>query len=244
MNNISMSNKFNSYFLKFLFKTKKVKPIAISDIVNKSIINFFDLKYDIPTVYNGVNVEKFVNNIHLRDREYDFIYIGRFIEIKNPLEIIKAFEKLENNNFKMIMLGDGKLHNDCASYVFKNKIKNIKFVKYSNDVSYYLKKSKILILASSYEGNPIVINEAIASGCIVLATNVGGVSDIVNDKNGKLIEYKENLAEHLSSAMIETIEKVCDFELLLNKEYCENLKKVSIKNSVDSYLKIFKEEIK
>lgn len=56
-----------------------------------------------------------------------------------------------------------------------------------NNVEDYLAESSCLLLASHWEGNPLVINEAIASGVWVVANSVGGVKDLIDNTNGYLV---------------------------------------------------------
>ena len=51
-----------------------------------------------------------------------------------------------------------------------------------------MSESKCLLLASHWEGNPLVVNEAIASGIWVIANDVGGVKDLIDDTCGYLVQ--------------------------------------------------------
>ena len=198
----------------------------------------------VDVVENGVPIEKYANTISLNEREIDFIYIGRFIALKNPLLILKAFLELkkQNRDIKMLMIGEGSLLEKCKVFTFENKINdNVLFTGFVNDVPYYLKKSKFLILASSYEGNPMVVNEAIASKCYVISTKVGGVPDIVNEKNGLLINYSDNIVEELTKAMAECLNKTNEINDLINQYYSVNQHNISIENTCLKYENIFKE---
>ena len=60
-----------------------------------------------------------------------------------------------------------------------------------------MEKVDVLILPSLIEGIPTVVLEAFASGCCVVAKNVGGVSELVNSKNGYLLKDSEDFSKKI-----------------------------------------------
>lgn len=228
-----------------LFKKKRIIPIAISETIRESICDYYHLnESDVPVVKNGVPIDKYFNNDMVRDRQYDFIYIGRFIPLKNPETIVNAFSKLskKRKNVKLVMLGDGPLLSECKNISEKQGNDNILFTGFVNDVSFYLKKSKILLLASSYEGNPMVINEAIASKCFVVATKVGGIPDVVQDNvNGVLIDYNDELETALFKTMDDCLLQIDNISKKLDMNYDNNRSMISIEKTWCEYKTVFKE---
>ena len=91
---------------------------------------------------------------------------------------------------------------------------------------YREKRFHALILLSIREGLPVVLMEAISSGIPVLATNVGGISDLVNDQTGRMVERdfsKEEFSEALHSVLenYDTLSKSCH-EFYLNTFCSDN----------------------
>ena len=97
----------------------------------------------------------------------------------------------------------------------------------------------MLILASEYEGNPIVINEAIASKCFVLATKVGGIPDVINDNNGMLIDFDEQLKSKLTESMLYCKAHIAGINNMLDRNYQSNTENVSIERTCKEYLQLF-----
>ena len=87
----------------------------------------------------------------------------------------------------------------------------------------------------------MVVNEAIASKCYVISTKVGGVPDIVNEKNGLLINYSDNIVEELTKAMAECLNKTNEINDLINQYYSVNQHNISIENTCLKYENIVKE---
>lgn len=242
---IGNKHKPKNVLYRHLFRKKKIIPIAISKTIKESICDYYNLNVsDVPVVENGVPIDKYFNNDIVCDRQYDFIYIGRFIPLKNPDAIVRAFSRLskDTKNLKLVMLGDGPLLAECKNLSEKQENTNILFTGFVDDVSVYLKKAKVLLLASSYEGNPMVVNEAIASKCFVVATNVGGIPDVVQDNvNGVLINYDEQLETSLAKTMGECLSNMDSISKKLNDNYDTNRSMVSIEKTWYKYKNIFKE---
>ena len=102
-------------------------------------------------------------------------FIGRLSKEKDPLFAINLAGKLGSN---LLIAGDGPLRNDVLMSIKNNY--NIKYLGWQNPVEFY-KKIDCLILTSEIEGTPNVILEGLASGLPVIATDVGGISDILED---------------------------------------------------------------
>lgn len=227
---------------KHMFKKRMVTPVAISKTIKKSISSYYGLTDNfIQTIYNGVPVSLFSSNKPLEERAYDFVFIGRFIKIKNPDIILLSFIDFCKSYPKssMIFVGEGELLPLCKEIVNKEKISNVIFTGFVDDVSSYLSNSKVLILASEYEGNPIVINEAIASKCFVLATKVGGIPDVINDNNGMLIDFDKQLKSKLTESMSYCKTHIVGINDMLDRNYQSNIENVSIERTCKEYLQLF-----
>ena len=225
-----------------LFKKGFVHPIAIAPTIKKAVCDYFNLPASkVSLIANGVPLSKFKTNSKTRDRMYDFIFIGRFVSLKNPLLIIEAMKQLLSHrpDAKLLMLGEGPLLQKCIQEAGEHLDHGIEIKGFVDDVSPYLQNAKTLLLPSTYEGNPMVINEAIASKCFIAATRVGGIPDIVNDRNGALIDLDENLLASLVKTMTWCIENEKDIGELLDQNYLENVALISIKQTADSYINLF-----
>lgn len=194
--------------LNYFYKKNIGIPVAISDLIGKEVSEVYKLNLNsIEIVYNPVDIKRFsIESNQRHDDAIIFINIARFVEPKNHLELIQAFKEVNerNRNTRLLLLGDGLLRNRI-----ENKIKELNLESSVElkgnvpNVEYYLAKSDVFVLPSAYEGLPLTILEAMASGLPIIATSVGGVPDIVN-KNGILT--KPGNSEQLVHAMIELAE--------------------------------------
>ena len=241
-NKVSKGSKLkpNNIFERYLFKTSIV-PVAISENVRNEISRYYGKGLDeIPVIENGVDLLGFSAEKPYKDREIDFLYAGRFIKTKNVPLIIKAFEKfsLENKNVNLSLAGTGENFDECFNYAKQNNIKNINFLGFVSDMSSLLSQTKVLVMASSVEGNPIIVNEAVASKTYVLSSNVGGISDVVNDTCGLL--YDQIDADTLCEKMRWCYENFLQIEEKIKLNYQKNTDKISINKTVDGYISLFK----
>lgn len=176
-------------------------------------------KDNIEILYNGTELKSFQyniseeENISLRKRygilksDILVIYSGRLQPHKGVKELFLAMKKLAQVNDKIKLLvvgGHNYSSNKKTPYVLElesiaDKLDNIIFTGYIdyNDINKYYKISDISVVPSLWE-EPFGLTclEAIASSLPVIATNVGGLSEVVDEECGILIK-KENIVNDL-----------------------------------------------
>lgn len=126
------------------------------------------------------------------NEKIEIIWVGRFIKEKHPEYVVKLAQKLKekNYNFEIKMIGNGELLEKTKSQIEKynltNRIKLVGAVK-SDKVRSYMEKANIFICTSDKnERWGVVLNEAMNSGCAVIAyKGIGGVPFLIkNNENG------------------------------------------------------------
>ena len=147
------------------------------------------------------------------EREDFFLFIGRLTEEKGIRTLLKAASLY---NFKFTIIGDGPLSQEVEDFSRHNPTLSYLGFQPKASVLSYLKKCKALIFPSIwYEGFPVTILEAFCTGTPVIASNMGGMKEIIQNRvNGlhfepgnekdlvsKILEIEEenNLAEDLSN---------------------------------------------
>lgn len=147
------------------------------------------------------NKQNLRNKYNLKNK-WILLFIGRLAEKKGVKYLIKALSFIKNSNHILLIIGDGPLKEDLIKDTnILNLNKNIKFLGYvsEKEKADYLLLSNILIIPSittkkgDTEGLPAVIMEGVSAGIPIIATDVGGIKDIIkNDVNGVLIEEKNS----------------------------------------------------
>ena len=126
------------------------------------------------------------NNIKKKD-EIVFIFSGKFIERKKPMDILKALNSpiLKKYNYKFIFLGEGKLKKKCIEFCKKNGLTNVIFFGFVNQkqIGKYYNFSDVVVMPSEYETWGLSINEAMASGCAcIVSKETGCGKDLIRTK--------------------------------------------------------------
>ena len=156
---------------------------------------------------NGVNLEPFINNTEIKNRqEFGFnqedvllIYVGRLGPEKNLQFLLRAFAGAAQayDHIGLLLVGDGPEKDNLQDRVqymqLKEKVKFTGLVPYEHLPS-YLAMVDGFVTASVTEVHPLSVIEAMASGLPVLGINSPGVGDTVIDGETGYLASEEDLA--------------------------------------------------
>jgi glycosyltransferase involved in cell wall biosynthesis len=207
-------------YLNFIFKQKDIHGLAGGNKSHRELFSFYGMKeckiHFLPMVVD-VEKQKF-NPKRKRSNIFTFIFVGRFIPLKQIEYIIKSFKQLflENQQVNLRLIGDGPLLNQLKN---KYSDKNIVFTGalYGNDLLEEYKNAHALILASNKEQWGLVINEALAAALPVLSNiKVGANYDLIHEKNTGYI-FNSDLENDLTNKM-----KTLIMEEDVYETFCQN----------------------
>ncbi len=169
------------------------------------------------------------------------IFVGRFVDQKDPLHFIKVAERINKLGIpaKFKMFGDGPLMQKATKIILDNNIKNIECLGMVSNkrIILEMKKAHIMLAPSSHEAMSISVLEAISCGVYVISTPVSGNKQIIiNNLNGKLVPHGDTLA------MLEEIE---DFyqtkfrkDVQIPESYDEHIEQYAWPNIIEQYEEI------
>ena len=163
---------------------------------------------------NAIEVNKLLNNIEYNQKENIILYVGAVSKNKGIQTLIEAFKKLDNNNYKLNIIGqkiDIEIEeNERIIYFTKKNI---------SEIYEFMSKSKILVLPSEWEeAFGRVIIEAVFNGTLAIGSNKGGIPEVFG-KNNK--EYIFNAGD-----INELTNKLNFFLQLSEDEYKQRLNKL------------------
>lgn len=169
------------------------------------------IKTKIIPVANVVNTKFFTPAIEKSSRTVTkMVHISTLDEKhKNFNLLLEAFAQVADQepNLELHVINDGEM-NDYASKIKELNIES-KIINHgkldTEELAETLKQCDFFVLTSNFENLPCVLIESISCGVPVIATNVGGVSEIVNLQNGIIVEPR-NIKE-LVKAMFEMMDK-------------------------------------
>lgn len=121
------------------------------------------------------------------------IMVARFQEQKDQPTLLRAIAQLQNPSIHLDLVGSGPSLESCKALAQSLGIaKQVSFLGDRIDVADLLARSQIFILSSHYEGLPISILEGMRAGLPVVATNVNGIpEEVENGKTGLLVPPKD-----------------------------------------------------
>lgn len=190
------------YLVKLGADRKKilVKNAAVVD--NKTIESIYHSSLQTP-LFEEIKTKK------------NFIFVGRISKEKNVPMLVRAFQKIRDKEWGLIIVGNGQ-DNDNVNLQIQENLKNI--YKYDSvgwkEVPKFFSKSDCLVLPSSSEPWGLVVNEAmICKMAVIVSEACGCANDLVNG-NGYIV--KTNDEQDLLLAM-EAIIKDPNLNLLKNK---------------------------
>jgi glycosyltransferase involved in cell wall biosynthesis len=126
------------------------------------------------------------------DERFVVGWIGRMTAVKRTDIVLRSFSRLKDEGVDAVlcMVGDGpdrRSVEDLAGEL--GVMRDSLFPGYQEDVGPFFAAFDVFVLPSGNEGTPVTAIEALASGCPVVATRVGGVPDVVTDgEDGFLVE--------------------------------------------------------
>lgn len=200
-------------FLKMLIRLFSDYQIACSEKAAEFCF-FKNSKYNILT--NAVDLKQYypiTSDINIENsNKIKIIHIGRFVPVKNHRGIIEIAKQLKrlNIDFEVSLLGEGELMEEIQTMVEKYSLINyVNFLGIRSQINELLNEHDVCIMPSFYEGLPVALVEAQATGipCIV-SENVSSEVDMglgnlyfvdVNDVNQwvKIIQqtYKNKITD-------------------------------------------------
>lgn len=200
-------------------------------------------------VYNPIDTSKFFCDVTLReDLRGDLnvgsakvvLAVGRLVEAKDYFTMIKAFKGVQNimTGTRLYVAGDGPLMADIKNYVKHLNLESSVFLLgVRHDVPALMNASDVFVLSSAWEGFGLVVAEAMASEKVVVATDCGGVREVM-DSLGYLVPKRD--ASSLSEALIAALSLSTDAAACLGKKARAIINsKYNIDIIVSSWLKIY-----
>ena len=159
---------------------------------------------------NSVDTEHFTpSTLKTWNSPINILFVGRLTEEKGVDTLFHAMREVIAKGFKQLSLtlaGDGPLRREFEEMVSDLGItKYVEFVGSTNEVVHYYRNSHILVIPSNWEGLPLVLLEGMACGLAIVASNLGGTREGIEDGINGLL-FTPGKEDELSSKIIYFLE--------------------------------------
>ncbi len=205
----------------YIFFTKKMySSCKFVVFPSNALLKFYNKykffrKSSLHIIANPVELESH-NNKKTSSEKLRFLYLGQLEEHKGIMELIKTFRQIDAEKFHLTIAGRGSLSQKIQDMIYI--VNNIDFVgEFDKEKRInLLQKNDIVVVPSTcFENSPMTIYEAFLSGTPVLASNIGGIPELIEDNVTGWLFNSGNI-NNLKSKILEIYE---------NKEGIEELQK-------------------
>ena len=227
---------------------KKLKNIGTDFIAcsQKAAEWMFPNVSNVKLIYNGIDLGKFRYREDIRKeirgfygiKEDEFLigHVGRFSYPKNHEYLIRVFVDVLNSGIKakLLLVGSGEYEKAIKQEIAENKLEEkVILAGNKNDVFKDYQAMDIFLLPSKFEGFPIVVVEALASGLPVIISNKV-TKDFQMFKNVKYISIKNKNISDWTAAIKSVINVKREDNVKLLKE-----KNLDINDTLSSFIKLY-----
>jgi len=163
---------------------------------------------------NGVDLQRFHPDQNSRAAkraelllgdDFTWLAVGRFVQAKNYDLMLRAFASARSPNARLIIAGDGPLRPQVEELAIHLGVSGqVKFLGARSDVMQLMNAADAYLMSSDWEGMPMVLLEASATGLPIVATRVGGNAEVVqHGRTGLLVapQQEDTLAEAMKTMM-------------------------------------------
>ena len=129
--------------------------------------------------------------------------VARFATPKRQLQLLTALNQIRHIQWKMSFAGDGPMLQEAEEFVERENLRDrVIFLGNRDDITELLRKSSLFALLSDWECLPLSILEAMRCGLPILASDVGGVKEAVDNSENGYVVSKNNLDELIEKLTI------------------------------------------
>lgn len=230
-----------------LFQNYMLKRTNLNLFVSKSLLNLFKEKFGVNpsnrVIYNGVNTERFKPEGVKKSNKVLLGTIGRLVPLKNQLWLIETLANMLSETVHLMIVGSGPLKDTLIEKAKALGVEDkVMIYGESSKPEDLLNKFDIFILPSISEGLSNTIMEAMSSGLPIVASDVGGNSELIEaGKNGML--YTSNNESEFLSKLSVLINNEDKRKLFAATSRTITLEKFKLRSMIEGYQNAYRDVI-
>ncbi len=167
--------------------------VNVSNYMRQRMCDEFPkISYKSITLYNGIQLKKFKARIYKKNNT--ILFMGKIVDYKGIFDLVEIVDNekyfLREKEWRIIVAGNGevtKLKKIVAEKEIGDLIEIVGWVA-GEKKKKLLEEASIVVIPSHIESFGITAIEAMANGCSIVATKVGGLPEIVHDTNGYIVK--------------------------------------------------------
>ncbi len=231
---ITLVGSDRSYFPITKFSIEQSDGItAISRYLQQQTVDVFDVANEIRVIHNFVNCELYRPHPERRPKEKRLLHLSNFRPVKRPLDCIRTLaEVVKSTPATLWMVGDGPERGPAESLARQLGVANrVDFLGKRDHVEELIPQSHVFLLPSEMEAFGLAALEAMACGVPPVATQTGGVGELITPgvdgflepigdiaaQAAKVVELltDDNLYDQMSAAARRTAQTRFDTSLII-----------------------------
>jgi glycosyltransferase involved in cell wall biosynthesis len=226
----------DNFVNRYIYKKAKF-VVALSKAIERDLKRLVDREIRIvPSAYSTEIRDS--KDLILRRGKFVVGHVGALVhDHKGQCDIVEVARELEKSrpDIQFLLIGDGKDKEMC---LWRSRyLTNIEFLGFKKNVFDYIKNFDIFIFPSLHEGLGSTLLDVMRLGKPIVASNVGGIPDIIeNEKSGYLIT--PNSPQELKKRILELIRDVDKRESFV-KEALNRVENFSPEKMRDRYLEMY-----
>ncbi len=173
------------------------------------------------TIANGIDTQGFVSDTPLSARAQDIIMVARFSKGKNHGVLLDALALLKQQHItptlNFLGSGSGRHTRAVIDKIAKLGLQDqVTLLGHRKDMAAQLANHKVFVLASYHEGLSLSVIEAMAAGCVVVGSDVVGISELIaHEQDGFLFEVDN--ANELAQILAKTLTHLDSYQAMASR---------------------------
>lgn len=194
---ITLVGADRSYFPITKFSIEKSDGITtISKYLQDQTADVFGVANEIRVIHNFVNCDLYKPDPEHQPKEKQLIHLSNFRPVKRVLDCVRILkEVLKSTPARLVMVGDGPERGPAEMLARELKVDgHVTFLGKQDHVERLIPKHHVLLMPSEMEAFGLAALEAMACGVPPIATNIGGVPELIDDGVNGFLETVGDIA--------------------------------------------------